>query len=282
MGSSVLAGGWALAWPGQGAWVAIELLLWWRVPSFAVSQFMRLGRRLFYLEIAVPEDLSLPGQLRPSCAPVLGETLACPLLLGFAGPSGCGKSTAATLLVGLGGWRRVSFADPLREALLALHPGWDLWHVGPGKDLPPGDGGFSPREMMRALGDWAKRYYPSFFVDAALLAIDRGWRDGLHVVIDDVRFPAEAEAIAALGGAVCHVSRQDVQFARDHNSEVGIAPRDDDFHLRNWGGIQDLRAEMNYVLSGLVCRHRSNGCPSRDGRWRHLPSSLSDHGLILS
>lgn len=58
-----------------------------------------------------------------------------PRLVGFAGPAGVGKSTAAALVAGEGGWRMVSFADPLRAMALAFHPEWTLLDaVGPHKD----------------------------------------------------------------------------------------------------------------------------------------------------
>lgn len=52
-----------------------------------------------------------------------------PRLVGFAGPAGVGKSSAAALLAAEGGWRIVSFADPLRALALALHPEWTLVDV---------------------------------------------------------------------------------------------------------------------------------------------------------
>ena len=59
------------------------------------------------------------------------------LLVGLAGPAGCGKSTAATLIALDGGWRLVSFADPLRALALELHPEWCLLDLqGPKKEVP--------------------------------------------------------------------------------------------------------------------------------------------------
>jgi hypothetical protein len=157
----------------------------------------------------------------------------------------------------------VSFADPLREALLALHPSWDLWHFGPGKDLVPPDGGLSPRELMRALGDWVKWYVPGFFIEAAYRAIAQHFGDGRHVVIDDVRFEAEADWIRSCGGYICHVSRTDVVFRRDHNSEMGIEPRPGDLHLRNWGGVQSLSAEIVELLLAIKRAEGERGWPCR-------------------
>lgn len=196
--------------------------------------------------------MNRPAPAAPQLASILGQIPPRPLLVGLAGPSGCGKSTTACLLAGGGGWARVSFADPLRELFLALNPDKDLWHVGPGKDLTPATGGLSPRECLRVMGDWAKAYEPGFFVAAAYDSIRRHWREGRHVVIDDVRFEAEAEAIRVLDGFLCHISRQEVQFRRDHNSEMGIDPQPGDLHLRNWGGLQALQGELGHVLASLM------------------------------
>jgi hypothetical protein len=189
----------------------------------------------------------------PTPAQILGQPQALPLLLGLAGPAGCGKSTAATLLSS-NGWGRISFADPLRAVVLALRPAWDGWHLQTGKDLPPPDGGLSPREMMLVIGDWVKNYDPRFLRRIALDQVLMYRRRGIHAVIDDVRFPAEADLVRFMGGAVCHVSRPDVAFRNDHNSETGVEPLPEDLHLHNWGGVQALGGELNYVLAALVGR----------------------------
>lgn len=185
-------------------------------------------------------------------APILGCQLLSPLLLGFAGPAGCGKSTAASLLAAHGGWERLSFAAPLRELLLALHPAWDQWRLGPGKDMCQADGGLSPREQLRAAGDWVKRYEPGFFANIMRRQLLANLELGRHVVIDDVRFEGEARLIREMGGTVCHVSRTDVHFRRDHNSEMGVEPDPSDLYLRNWDGLRALGGELDYLLEAAV------------------------------
>lgn len=171
-----------------------------------------------------------------------------PVVLGLAGPAGCGKSTVASLLAGRGGWSRESFAAPLRELLLRLEPTLDEWHLGPGKDMRRADGGPSPREQMRAAGDWIKAYQPGFFADIMRRKLAEAEAAGRHVAIDDVRFEGEARLIRELGGTVVHVSRTDIAFRRDHNSEMGVEPLMGDLHLRNWDGLRTLNSELGYLL----------------------------------
>lgn len=193
-----------------------------------------------------------------SPAPILGYRLQAPLLLGLAGPAGCGKSTAASLLVSHGGWVRLSFAEPLRELLLALHPHWDQWRLGPGKDVRQADGGLSPRDQLRAAGDWVKGYEPAFFANTMRRQLGACLERGCHAVIDDVRFEGEARLIRELGGTLVHVSRTDVHFRRDHNSEMGVEPGADDLYLRNWDGLRTLGGELDYLLEAAV-HARSHG-----------------------
>ena len=185
-------------------------------------------------------------------APILGYRLQSPLLLGLAGPAGCGKSTAASLLVSHGGWVRLSFAEPLRELLLVLHPHWDQWRLGPGKDMCQADGGLSPRDQLRAAGDWVKRHDPGFFANIMRRQLGANLDQGWHVVIDDVRFEGEARLIRELGGSLVHVSRTDVHFRRDHNSEMGVEPGADDLFLRNWDGLRTLGGELDYLLEAVI------------------------------
>ena len=196
---------------------------------------------------------------RPVPAKVLDVTPRHALLLGFAGPAGCGKSSAAALVASRPGWERLSFAQPLRDLLLALHPAWDQWHLGPGKDLTPADGGLSPREQMRAVGDWVKGYDPGFFTAIGRHHLGRLLLRGVHVAIDDVRYEAEARLIRDLGGCVVHVSRTDIQFRRDHESELGIEPEPGDLHLRNWGSLRSLHDELHHTLHAALLRRATQG-----------------------
>ena len=50
------------------------------------------------------------------------------LLIGFTGPPGCGKDAAVDHLVTHHDFRQVAFADPIRQAALALNPMVDTFY----------------------------------------------------------------------------------------------------------------------------------------------------------
>jgi len=72
-----------------------------------------------------------------------------PRLVGLAGPAGAGKSTAAALIAADGGWRLISFAEPLRAWACELHPEWallDLLGADKDRQRPPGPLGWGRAE----------------------------------------------------------------------------------------------------------------------------------------
>ncbi|MFG1226010.1 nucleoside/nucleotide kinase family protein [Xanthobacter wiegelii] len=122
------------------------------------------------------------------------------IIIGFAGRAGAGKTTAAQHLVQHHGFERVRFAGPLKSMMRAL--GCTEEEVdGARKELPCDLlGGRTPRQAMQWLGtEWGRE----------MIAPDlwtRAWEYAAagkpRVVVDDVRFPNEVEAVRRLGGVV--------------------------------------------------------------------------------
>jgi hypothetical protein len=170
-----------------------------------------------------------------------------PGLIGLYSPSpGCGKTTVAKALSPYG-YERVSFAQPMRDMLApflqALGYGEsylsDPWR----KDSRLHELGVSPRHLMRTLGtEWGR---DCVHTDVwALLALKR-IKDirilaGL-VVVDDVRFPNEAELIRKHGGQLWKIERKDAALASDHASDTSMADWDDfDAVIHNNGSLKCL------------------------------------------
>lgn len=178
-------------------------------------------------------------------------------LIGVNGYARSGKDTIANILVEQCGFKRVAFADKLREAAYALNPtvswdykfglaygaksittlqavidefGWDGYKkTGWGKAI---------RELLQRLGTEVGREIlgDTIWVDAVLRDLDD---DGLYV-FTDCRFENEAEAVTNLWGHVWRVDRPGVGPANDHISEIGLDDWNFDVRINNAGSIQDL------------------------------------------
>jgi len=68
------------------------------------------------------------------------------------------------------------------------------------------------------------------------------------VVIDDVRFPNEAEMIRRLGGELWLVDRPNVVYEGDHASEGALADVVPDAVINNSGSLEQLREVVAALL----------------------------------
>lgn len=127
-----------------------------------------------------------------------------PSVIALSGAAGSGKSTAADYLVRMHGYERVKFAGPLKDMMRAIGLP-ESCIEGDAKEKPNRMlRGKTPRYAMQTIGtQWGRDIIgPHFWVGlwerAALEVLDAGGR----VVVDDCRFPNEADAVRKLGGVV--------------------------------------------------------------------------------
>lgn len=174
-------------------------------------------------------------------------------LVGFVGLKRSGKDTAAQGLIARG-WKRMAFADPLKEMSLRLRGVWvevpeELSEVG-GALSPFVVGGFAKyHEVVDALGmEKAKDLVPDVRTVLQTLGTDcvrdtlgeRTWTDltgqrvqeelarGEAVALTDVRFDEEFTLVHDLGGIVIGVWRGD-QDSLDRalvDASVGVLSAD--------------------------------------------------------
>ena len=174
-------------------------------------------------------------------------------LIGLAGKAGAGKDTVADYLWEKEGAIKIAFADALRAAACSI---FGLDHRNfLDRDLKEAEveyWGMTPRRMLQLLGTEATK--PVFGDDIWL----KRWclsyslvRDTDHVVVPDVRFDVEAEALRRLGGIIVHIVRPGSGLpgaTGEHSSEAGVTPRaDGDMYLSNSGSVEELRHKVDQL-----------------------------------
>jgi len=163
---------------------------------------------------------------------------------------GSGKSTVAGMLRG---YKRLSFADPLRKfsAQILSSLGYNgLACLRDKKEEKVTELGVSPRQMMQTLGtEWGRScIHPDLWIMVAAGTVEEQLKRGRNVVIDDVRFPNEAEMIRKLGGELWLVNRPGVVYEGDHASEGALSEVEPDSLINNSGSLTQLRQ----VVVGLL------------------------------
>lgn len=204
------------------------------------------------------------------------------MIIGVVGFIGSGKGTVADILVKKKGYKKLSFADTVKDATAAIF-GWP-------RHLLEGDTdesrafreltdafwterfgyNFTPRLALQKMGTEAGRNV--FHEDIWVHALERRLREHPNVVIADVRFPNEMKFIQDKGGFVVRVKRgddpewidlaraaNDPQFlhapeAHDelikkvHYSEWAWVGSPTDYQLDNVGAISMLEADIEHML----------------------------------
>lgn len=171
------------------------------------------------------------------------------MLIGIIGLAGSGKTLIAKHLVDHRDYTRTRFADPLKRM---LRDGLGLSQEEVDGDLKmtpnPTFGGRTPRYLMQTLGtEWGrKRVTHDIWVNLwkrDVLAI-KG-----DVVVDDVRFPNEAQAIRDLGGVLWRVDRPGL-VTGNHPSESVQAQIQEDVLISNATTIAGLLRSVDHLLNG--------------------------------
>lgn len=173
-------------------------------------------------------------------------------LIGITGLAGSGKDTFADALVHERRYQKISFATPIKEALNEIF-GWSMreWNDREWKETPRTEaGGRSPRYLAQTLGtEWGRDLVsPDLWVS---VAIERARRSPLPVVISDVRFPNEVDALREAGGVIIKIVRHGIERVAAHASEAHVDSIRPDIWVYNVRDIEELRRQA-VALAGLI------------------------------
>jgi hypothetical protein len=178
------------------------------------------------------------------------------MIIGLAGYAGSGKDTVGKILVEQHGFRRVAFADKVKELALKVSP--RVWLEGESESLADylqfwcdndwdkAKQNEQVREILQRTGQGVRDVLgDDAWIDAALC--DIGYDE--NVVITDVRYKNEVETIAEMGGHLWWISRPGVGPVNDHPSENSIDEFDCDFNVHNVSSLKYLESSVRYRLA---------------------------------
>jgi len=187
-------------------------------------------------------------------------------LIGLVGRKGSGKDTAAMGLLSDRRWVRVALADPLREVVKTMFQLTDEDCDDRDRKEQPGPLGVSYRRGMQAVGtelvrNQLQKVLPEigsegFWIQHMRRTVERHWQEGKRVVITDVRFEDEADAIIELGGLLVFVDRPGLDTSDGHSSETGV----DAIVAKHRAPDMLVRLENNSSVEALQERLRTIAC----------------------
>lgn len=209
------------------------------------------------------------------------------MLIGIAGLIGSGKDTVAEYLITNKGFRRMSFAEPLKDAVSAIF-GWDR-NLLEGTTIESREWRdqvdewwatrlnirhLTPRWVLQQWGTEVGRR--AFHDDIWIASIENKLRSITdNIVISDCRFPNEIKAIKQAGGKTIRVSRgsppiwyqqalavnkgfygpnyrDSLRILEDihnvHASEYSSIGLDYDYHIDNSSTLEDLYKKIDSII----------------------------------
>jgi hypothetical protein len=175
-----------------------------------------------------------------------------PLLIGLSDKAGSGKSTVADYLTGAHGYQQFAFADVLKEVVQTAFHFSDEQMRG-GKEFIDPRFEKSPRWCLQYFGTAFRAVWPEIWIwNLRSKILDFLALNGQHpIVITDVRFRDEAEALKRLGAVLVRIER-----GKDHRLKTcatGIPGHISETDLDGWAGW-DMVIRNNGSLSELgIC-----------------------------
>ena len=173
------------------------------------------------------------------------------MIIGLSGYAQSGKDTVAGMLIGLHGYDNRAFANGVRALAYELDPivdaftedsaiylsswvdekGWEKSKVSEPEI----------RRILQRLGVGARTVIgENVWVDLAM----KGLQPEDKVVITDVRFPNEAQAIKDLNGEIWRIQRPGVLPVNNHPSETSMDDWKFDKVLINNAGLDQLKSQI--------------------------------------
>jgi len=209
------------------------------------------------------------------------------MIVGITGFIGSGKDTIADYLVTFKGFRRMSFAEPLKDAMSAIF-GWD-------RELLEGKTVYSRQWREQVDPWWAERLQiphltprwvlqqwgtevgrRAFHDDIWIASVENKLRTiNDNVVLSDARFPNELMAVKRAGGINLRVlrgenpawydaalilnkgyyasgykeARQVLESYNVHASEYSSVGLEHDFYIDNNGSVDELHRQIDSVIN---------------------------------
>lgn len=178
------------------------------------------------------------------------------MIIGLTGYAQSGKDTVADILVKNFGYKRVAFADPIRNLAYEMNPMFDSIVGEPRflKDAVDRNGWDEAkqhpqiRRILQNLGVGGRKVFgEDFWVHQAMRQID-----SLNVVVTDVRFENEANLLRANGGQIWRIKRLGVDAVNEHISEHELDGYKVDQIFVNKGTIDELELLVKTRMQGYA------------------------------
>jgi len=181
------------------------------------------------------------------------------MIIGLKGLAGSGKDTVGNYIQSSYGFRKIAFADPLKE-IVSIVSNWPIEMVRGETptyrelretEIHP-DFGITCRKMLQCIGTdlFRDKFDPETWIKITRNRIQDSLNNKENIVITDVRFENECEMIQKLGGYIWHIERNSNfldDSTKNHVSEKQFETLGE-ISIKNNGTLQELYLKIDEIL----------------------------------
>jgi len=180
------------------------------------------------------------------------------MIIGLSGYAQSGKDTVAKFLVEKRGFKRVAFADPIRELLYELNPkvdfevdggSWNIRYLVDNYGWDEAKQSLEVRRLLQTLGLGARNIIDE---DIWLIKALRTMSGDGNYVVTDVRFQNEAVVLRTSGAKIWRVERDGIIAVNEHISENDLDNWEFDAYIHNNFTKEDLEFAVTTTLRGQI------------------------------
>ena len=180
------------------------------------------------------------------------------IIIGIVGRIGSGKTTVSGHLCEKYAFKKYSIAEPLKKIGLIL--GFTEKELYVDKTTVNADFGVTGREFLQKFGtEICRELLPTIIPGMESIWIRllkkyfRGKSDKARIIIDDVRFPDELEALKEFGAVIIELKRGEEDTSENrHASEFNIEGAD--HVIENNGCLLELFNAIDSIMAGIECQ----------------------------
>ena len=180
-----------------------------------------------------------------------------PKVVGLYSPHPESGKTAAAMCLQEHGYVLVSFAGPIKRMLGSFlsSAGYEYSAIESAlfehKSNRMSEFGVTPRHLLQTLGtEWGRDcVHPDVWVNVWKKTVNQWLAGGVNVVVDDVRFPNEYDAIKEFSGEMWYVTRERFTAIPEHSSEGALCNHGFDKRLVNDGTLSHFHEVVMNALN---------------------------------
>lgn len=174
--------------------------------------------------------------------------------VGIIGRARTGKDTAGKWFVDERGYRRLAFADALKDAALKVDPIVEVDNTGDYYRLAENVTEFGweaakeddeVRRILQELGSAMRAVDPDIWIRPVLAKAIEANDAGVPVVVTDVRYPNEVEALKRSGFRLLHINRPGVPQLNHESERLG--PEAAHYLVQNDGDLAHLGEQLERI-----------------------------------